>query len=116
MEAIRNGVIVNQTNEARWAHNAGVYSTKAKETFAKEVELKPALEEAHRQLKEANENYHHLQAKLQTLEESRRNFEEHCHKYERRARIAAVMVGVMKAFKADSADLRVSVCVRRAIS
>lgn len=112
LEAIRNGVIITQTNEARWTNNAGAYSAKAKEIFAKEAELKPAMDESYQKLKEANDNYHHLQSKVHTLEESRRNFEEHCRKYERRARIANVMVGVMRTFTAESADLKVSVCVR----
>ena len=111
LQSIRKGIIINQTNEARWSGNAAAYAAKAEECILSEESLKPAFDEAYNNLKKVNDDYHHLQLKMGTHQDSRRNFEEHCKKYGRRSRIANVIVGVMKAFTADSPDIKVSVCV-----
>ena len=111
LKSIQKDLLINQTNEARWSGNAATYSAKVSEYLLTEEGLKGAVDDAYTNLRKANEDHHHLQLKVSTLQDSRRDFEEHGKRYERRAGIASVVIKVMQAFTANSHEMKVSVCV-----
>jgi hypothetical protein len=96
LKSIKKDLLINQTNEARWSGNAATYAAKVSEYVLKEEGLKGAVDDAYNNLRKANDDHHHLQLKMSTLQDSRRNFEEHGKRYERRAGISSVVIKVMQ--------------------